>query len=167
MNDLEVLYSAASPKTKSEDLPFDISWLIDWFVSLFKGTGDYIDGTVHASVPSIFDYIFVLLSIVILISLLVFGASLWFKHIKWKKRSIYFGVGSILLIWIIPVLVLTTHSFNFQSFMSNMVGLKSFRTTKAILSGIEAMHMIKKRKLFYKTSLFKIRKSLFLKCLDL
>ncbi|MGG3524184.1 hypothetical protein ABES13_01245 [Bacillus pseudomycoides] len=152
MNDLEVLYSAASPKTKSEDLPFDISWLTDWFVSLFKGTGDYI---------------FVLLSIVILISLLVFGASLWFKHIKWKKRSIYFGVGSILLIWIIPVLVLTTHSFNFQSFMSNMVGLKFFRTTKAILSGIEAMHMIKKRKLFYRTSLFKIRQSLFLKCLDL
>ncbi|MEY8351421.1 hypothetical protein AALF16_24780 [Bacillus cereus] len=126
MIDLEVFYSVAPPETKSEDLPFDISWLTDWFFSLFKGTGDHIDGAVHASVPSIFDFIFVVLSIVILISLLVFGASLWFKHIKWKKRSIYFGVGSlilILLIRIIPVLVLTTHSFNFQSFMSNMVGL--------------------------------------------
>ncbi|MEB3053320.1 hypothetical protein [Bacillus pseudomycoides] len=95
---MEVLYSAASPKTKSEDLPFDISWLTDWFVSLFKGTGDYIDGTVHASVPSIFDYIFVLLSIVILISLLVFGASLWFKHIKWKKRSIYLSIYLSILV---------------------------------------------------------------------
>ncbi|MGG2134652.1 hypothetical protein AB1284_25630 [Bacillus sp. S2(2024)] len=134
---MEVLYTAASAQTKKEDLPFDISWMTDWFTdwfgSLFKGSSDVvkggggkIDGAVHASVPAFFDFIFVILSIVILISLLVFGASLWFKHIKWKKRSIYFGVGSfilILLIRIIPVLILTTRSFDFQTFMSNMIGL--------------------------------------------
>ncbi|PES79395.1 hypothetical protein CN504_21075 [Bacillus anthracis] len=136
-NNLEVYNSAAPAQTKNEDLPFDISWMtdwiVDWFGSLFNGGsdvikdgGDKIDGAVHASVPAFFDVIFLILSVVILISLLVFGASLWFKHIKWKKRSIYFGVGSfilILLIRILPVLMLTTRSFDFQTFMSNMVGL--------------------------------------------
>ncbi|MEI3896021.1 MULTISPECIES: hypothetical protein [unclassified Bacillus (in: firmicutes)] len=128
---LKIFNSVAPAQTKNEDLPFDISWMtdwiVDWFGSLFNGGSDVIkDGVVHASVPAFFDVIFLILSVVILISLLVFGASLWFKHIKWKKRSIYFGVGSfilILLIRILPVLMLTTRSFDFQTFMSNMVGL--------------------------------------------
>ena len=39
----------------------------------------------------------------------------------------------------------------------SMLGLKSFRTAKSILSGIEAMHIIKKANLFYGTSLSKMK----------
>lgn len=50
----------------------------------------------------------------------------------------------------------------------SMLGLKSFHTTKSILSGIEAIHIIlKKDNLFYRTSLSKIKRSAFTKCLDL
>ena len=38
----------------------------------------------------------------------------------------------------------------------SMLELKSFRTAKSIFSGIEAMHIIKKAKLFYGTSLYKM-----------
>ncbi|KKB34492.1 Mobile element protein [Bacillus thermotolerans] len=39
----------------------------------------------------------------------------------------------------------------------SMLGLKSFRTAKSILSGIEEMHIIKKDNLLYGTSLSKIK----------
>ena len=39
----------------------------------------------------------------------------------------------------------------------SMLGLKSFRTAKSIISGIEARHMIKKDNLFYGTSLSEIK----------
>ncbi len=39
----------------------------------------------------------------------------------------------------------------------SMLGLKSFRTATSIISGIEAMHMVKKGNLFYWTSLSKIK----------
>ena len=134
---LKIFNSVASTQIKNEELPFDISWMTDWIVDwlgplfnggsdVMKNGGDKINGAVHASVPAFIDVIFLILSVVILISLLVFGASLWFKHIKWKKRSIYFGVDSfilILLIRILPVLMLTTRSFDFQTFMSNLMGL--------------------------------------------
>lgn len=86
---LKMFNSVASKQTKNEDLPFDISWMTDWIVdcfgSLFNGGSDVIkdggnkvDGAIHASVPAFFDVIFLILSVVILISLLVFGASLSF-----------------------------------------------------------------------------------------
>lgn len=48
---LEVYNLAASAQTKSEDLPFDISWMtdwiVDWFGSLFNGGSDVIkDGEI-------------------------------------------------------------------------------------------------------------------------
>jgi len=39
----------------------------------------------------------------------------------------------------------------------SMLGLKSFRTATSIISGIEAMHMVKKGNLFNWTSLSKIK----------
>ena len=39
----------------------------------------------------------------------------------------------------------------------SMLGLKSFRTATSIISVLEAMHIIKKGSLFYRTSLFKIK----------
>lgn len=39
----------------------------------------------------------------------------------------------------------------------SMLGLKSFRTAKSILSGIEAIHIIKNTNLFYGTSLSKMK----------
>ncbi len=39
----------------------------------------------------------------------------------------------------------------------SMLGLKSFRTATFIISGIEAMHIVKKGQLFHRTSLFKIK----------
>ncbi|CAI8811026.1 hypothetical protein EMIT040CA3_330004 [Bacillus pseudomycoides] len=47
-----------------------------------------------------------------------------------------------------------------------MLGFKSFYTAKSTISGIEAIHMIKNRNLFYGTSLFKIRISLSINYLD-
>lgn len=49
----------------------------------------------------------------------------------------------------------------------SMLGLKSFDTAISILSGVEAMHMIKKNRLIYGTSLSKIRKNSSINCLDL
>jgi transposase-like protein len=45
----------------------------------------------------------------------------------------------------------------------SMLGLKSFRTAKKILSGMEAMHMLRKKQVF----LSKTRKNLYISCLDL
>ncbi|PEM43183.1 hypothetical protein CN636_17165 [Bacillus toyonensis] len=39
----------------------------------------------------------------------------------------------------------------------SMLGLKSFRTATYIISGIEAIHIVKKGNLFYWTSLSKIK----------
>ncbi len=49
----------------------------------------------------------------------------------------------------------------------SMLGFKCFDTATFILSGVEAMHMIKKNRLIYETSLPKIRKNLSINCLDL
>ncbi len=49
----------------------------------------------------------------------------------------------------------------------SMLGLKSFRTATAIISGIEAMHMVKKGNLFYWTSLPKIKWSSSINYLEL
>lgn len=48
----------------------------------------------------------------------------------------------------------------------SMLGFKSFRTATCILAGVEAMHMIKKNRLIYGISLFKIKKNLFINYLD-
>ena len=45
----------------------------------------------------------------------------------------------------------------------SMLGLKSFRTAKKALSGMEAMHMLRKKQVF----LSKTRKNLYISCLDL
>jgi transposase, IS6 family len=47
-----------------------------------------------------------------------------------------------------------------------MLGLKSLRTAKRIIAGIEAMHMIKKDKLSNGRSLSKIQKNSFINCLE-
>ncbi|AIY72973.1 DDE domain protein (plasmid) [Bacillus cereus] len=45
--------------------------------------------------------------------------------------------------------------------VGSMLGLKSFKTAISIVSGVEAMHMMKKSNLLYWTSLSKNRKNLF------
>lgn len=48
-----------------------------------------------------------------------------------------------------------------------MLGLKSFSTATSVISGIEAMHMIKKDNLFHEISLLKIKSSSFMNYLEL
>jgi transposase-like protein len=48
----------------------------------------------------------------------------------------------------------------------SMLGFKSYKTAASILSGVEAMHMVKKNKLICRTSLSKIRIFLSTSCLD-
>lgn len=88
-DNLEMFNAAAPAQTKNEDLPFDISWMTDWITYwldyLFNGGIEVIrDGEdkIDGAVPAFFDAIFFILFVIILISLLVFDASLWFKHIK-------------------------------------------------------------------------------------
>ncbi|CAK8583617.1 IS6 family transposase IS240C [Priestia megaterium] len=49
----------------------------------------------------------------------------------------------------------------------SMLGLKSFSTATSVISGIEAMHMIKKGNLLHETSLPKIKSSSFMNYLEL
>ncbi len=49
----------------------------------------------------------------------------------------------------------------------SMLGFKSYKTVTSILSGVEAMHMIKKDKLIYGISLPEIGKNLSTECWDL
>lgn len=49
----------------------------------------------------------------------------------------------------------------------SMLGLKSFRTAKKILTSMEAMHILARSKYSYGRSLSKTRKNLYISCLDL
>lgn len=47
-----------------------------------------------------------------------------------------------------------------------MLGLKSFHTATYMLTKVEALHMIKKNRVIYEISLFKIKNNSFINYLD-